>query len=112
MLLGERNNRHYKAQLQVVDRATSSEIKSTTGGQCDKMDWFEGRSVAAISGRQIAMVEDRPRSSEDAGKTTQDVVRSDAGPRAGFKCVEALGRIIIRGPIPPSNAIIYMHLQL
>jgi len=24
--------------------------------------------------------------------------------RAGFKCVEALGRIIIRGPYPPSNA--------
>jgi len=33
--------------------------------------------------------------------------------RAGFKCVEALGRIIIRGaPYPPSNAIINMHLQL
>ena len=31
---------------------------------------------------------------------------------AGFKYVEALGRIIIRGPYPPSNAIIYMHLQL
>jgi len=30
-------------------------------------------------------------------------------PRAGCKCAEALGRIIIRGP---SNAIIYMHLQL
>ena len=29
--------------------------------------------------------------------------------RAGFKCVEARGRIIIRGPYPPSNAIIYMH---
>jgi len=27
--------------------------------------------------------------------------------RAGFKCVEALGRIIIRGPYPLSNAIIY-----
>jgi len=33
-------------------------------------------------------------------------------PRAGIKCVEALGRIIIIGPYPPSNAIIYMHLQL
>ena len=32
--------------------------------------------------------------------------------RAGFRCVEALGRIIIRGPYPPSNAIIYVHLQL
>jgi len=32
--------------------------------------------------------------------------------RVGFKCVEAMGRIIIRGPYPPSNAIIYMHLQL
>ena len=32
--------------------------------------------------------------------------------RAGFECVEALGRIIIIGPYPPSNAIIYMHLQL
>ena len=32
--------------------------------------------------------------------------------RARFKCVEALGRIIIRGPYTPSNAIIYMHLQL
>ena len=32
--------------------------------------------------------------------------------RARFKCVEALGRIIIRGPYPPSNAVIYMHLQL
>jgi len=35
--------------------------------------------------------------------------------RAGFKCVEALGKAIIRGPYPPlkaSNAIIYMHLQL
>jgi len=33
---------------------------------------------------------------------------------AEFKYVEALGRIIIlfRGPYPPSNAIIYMHLQL
>ena len=29
--------------------------------------------------------------------------------RARFKRVEALGRIIIRGPYPPSNAIIYMH---
>jgi len=29
---------------------------------------------------------------------------------AGFKYVEALGRIIIRGPYPPSNVIIYMHL--
>ena len=29
--------------------------------------------------------------------------------RAGFKCVGALGRIIIRGPYAPSNAIIYMH---
>ena len=32
--------------------------------------------------------------------------------RAGFKCVEALGRIVIRGPYPASNAIIYTHLQL
>ena len=31
--------------------------------------------------------------------------------RARFKCVEALGKIIIRGPYPLSNAIIYMHLQ-
>jgi len=31
---------------------------------------------------------------------------------AGFKCAEALGRIIIRGPYPHSNATIYMHLQL
>ena len=26
--------------------------------------------------------------------------------------MEALGRIIIRSPYPPSNAIIYMHLQI
>ena len=32
--------------------------------------------------------------------------------RAGFKGVEALDGIIIRGPYPPSNAIIYVHLQL
>ena len=32
--------------------------------------------------------------------------------RAVFKCVEALGRIIIRGPYPPLNAIIYMLLSL
>ena len=32
--------------------------------------------------------------------------------RVRFKCVEALGRIIIRGPYTASNAIIYMHLQL
>jgi len=32
--------------------------------------------------------------------------------RAGFKCVEALGRIIVRGLYPPSNDIIYIHLQL
>ena len=33
-----------------------------------------------------------------------------AGPSgAGFKCVEALGRIIVRGPCPPLNAIVYMH---
>jgi len=31
---------------------------------------------------------------------------------ARFKYVEALGRIIIGGPYSPSNAIIYMHLQL
>ena len=31
---------------------------------------------------------------------------------AGFKRVEALGRIIIRGPYPPSDATIYVHLQL
>jgi len=31
---------------------------------------------------------------------------------AEFKYVEALSRIIIGGPYPPSNAIIYMHLQL
>jgi len=31
---------------------------------------------------------------------------------AGFKYVKALGRIIIGGSYPPSNAIIYMHLQL
>jgi len=30
---------------------------------------------------------------------------------AGFTCVEALGKILIRGPYPPSNAIIYMHLH-
>jgi len=42
-------------------------------------------------------------------------VSSLAGPeqrvklsRAGFKCA-ALGRIIVRGPYPASNAIIYMH---
>ena len=31
--------------------------------------------------------------------------------RAVFKCVEALGRIIIRGSYPPSNPIVYMHLH-
>jgi len=31
---------------------------------------------------------------------------------ARSKYVEALGRIIIGGPYPPSNAIIYIHLQL
>jgi len=36
----------------------------------------------------------------------------DVHDRAGFKYAEALGSIIIRGPYPPSNAIIYMHLQL
>jgi len=29
---------------------------------------------------------------------------------AGLKYVEALGRIIIGGPYPPSNAIMYVHL--
>jgi len=42
----------------------------------------------------------------------QSIQPSDMHVRAGFKCVEALVRIIIRGPYPPSNAIIYMHLQL
>jgi len=37
---------------------------------------------------------------------------ADTPVRAGFKCVKALGRIIIRGPYPSSNAIIYMHIQL
>ena len=31
---------------------------------------------------------------------------------AWFQCVEALDRIIIRGPYPPSDAIIYINLQL
>jgi len=31
---------------------------------------------------------------------------------AEFRYWEALGKIIIGGPYPPSNAIIYMHLQL
>jgi len=46
------------------------------------------------------------------GPTRPGPARPRAERRAGFKCVEALGRIIIRGPYPPSNAIIYMHLQL
>jgi len=35
----------------------------------------------------------------------------EGSPSAGFKYVEALGRImiIIGGPYPPSNAIIYMR---
>jgi len=36
----------------------------------------------------------------------------NAFPRAGFKWAEALVMIIIRGPYPPSNAIIYMHCFL
>jgi len=36
----------------------------------------------------------------------------EVGLSAGFKYVEALGRIIIGGPYPVLNAIIYMHLQL
>jgi len=28
--------------------------------------------------------------------------------RAGYKCVKVLGRIIVRDPYPPSNAIIYI----
>ena len=39
------------------------------------------------------------------------LVNARVSDRTGFVCVEALGRIIIRGPYPPSNAIIYMHLQ-
>ena len=39
------------------------------------------------------------------------LIKIATGSRAGFKCVEALGRIIIRGPYPPSNDIIYTHLQ-
>jgi len=31
---------------------------------------------------------------------------------AGFKYVEALGKVIIGGPYPPSDAVNYMHLQL
>jgi len=31
---------------------------------------------------------------------------------AGIEYVEALASIIIGGPYPPSNAIIYMHLRL
>jgi len=31
---------------------------------------------------------------------------------ARFKYVDALGKIITGDPYPPSNAIIYMHLQL
>jgi len=40
------------------------------------------------------------------------IVHSSLLYSAGFKYGEALGRIIIEGPYPPSNAIIYMHLQL
>jgi len=46
------------------------------------------------------------------GRRTPQVTIPREQFRAGFKCVEALGRIIIRSPYPPSNAIIYMHLQL
>jgi len=43
-LLGERNNtRHNFGSL------TSWKTKSTMGGQYHKMDWFEGRSLAAAS---------------------------------------------------------------
>jgi len=33
-------------------------------------------------------------------------------PSARFKYLEALGRINIEGPYPPSNAIIYMHIVI
>ena len=42
-------------------------------------------------------------------KSMQNIVLHDSNARAGFKCVEALGRIIIRGPYPPLNAIIDMY---
>jgi len=53
MLFGERNNiRHNFGSL------TSRKAKSTMGGQYNKMDWFEGGSLAAVSRRQIKMAED------------------------------------------------------
>jgi len=46
------------------------------------------------------------------GRPAQRRAATVAFRAAAFKCVEALGRILIRGRYPPSNAIIYMHLQL
>ena len=55
------------------------------------------------SRRQLAGIESQGQ------KSMQNIVLHDSNARAGFKCVEALGRIIIRGPHPPLNAIIYMY---
>jgi len=47
-----------QAQLQVVEIEEDQELAGKT--TIIKMDWFEGRSLAAISGRQIKMAEDCP----------------------------------------------------
>jgi len=51
-------------------------------------------------------------SSDAASECYNNLLNLVQDGRAGFKCVEAVGRIIIRGPYPSSDAIIYMHLQL
>jgi len=61
---------------------------------------FVTTAVAALANSRFT------ESSIVGGRTRSSVIS------AGFKHVEALGRIIIGGPYPPSNAIIYMHLQL
>jgi len=59
-----------------------------------------------------AIVPDKLRENRKCGEEEEETERQSCGlfGRAGLKCVEALG--IIRGPYRPSNAIIYMHLQL
>jgi len=82
-----------------------------------KVIWHKGRIADAYrsftSIRQVAPMYTPSNSwfTSTHEFTPQASVRS-VQPRAGFKCAEALGRIITRGPYPPPNAIIYIHLQL
>jgi len=89
--------------LSVVCALSVSALMSVNLLDPTRRGWHEGAHLA----ERGVTPQPAPLRSED-----NSCPAFDMSSRTGLKCVEAVGRIIIRGPYPPSNAIIYMHYLL